>query len=165
MIKKYSYKLFPKPLLALGYFLMVFAIVTLFLSFDTNLSDDIFKRIGFLLGFMLTGLIIVSFKATISIDTDSQNIFKEYRMIGMKLSKDKVHIPVDCKGLMIKQKLKQGTGYYKAVIEMNYDVKSSDMFFYSDRGFVRLINTDHARALKIAEFIKENLRIEYYIQK
>ena len=80
------------------------------------------------------------------------------------MSKEKGRIPKNCQGLILKQNIKRGTGYYKAVIPMNYNVKSCDMFFYSNNGVVRFISTDLKRATIIAELIKENLKIDFKIE-
>jgi hypothetical protein len=38
------------------------------------------------------------------------------------------------------------------------------MFFHSETGIVRLINTDCSRAIKIAEFFKSSLNLEYILE-
>jgi hypothetical protein len=164
-MKKYSYCLFPPPLLALGALIILLGMYSLYLGIESGPESEPYRRIGFSLGFVLVGLVFLSFRSTIILGKNSDVVIKESRMLGMRLSQEKVRIPKNCKGILLKQKQKQGMGYYKAVIPMSYNVSSCDMFFYSDNGVVRIINTDLKRAVRIAEFIKTNLGIEYLVKE
>jgi hypothetical protein len=159
-MKKYSYNMFPIQLIVLGYILILISFIGIYIDFDKSLD----KSIGYSIGFFFVGLIIVTFRSSIIIDSTSEYILKKSRMLGMILSKERVKIPKNCKGSVLKKKIKQGTGYYKAVIPMSYKVKSCDMFFYSDKGVVRLLNTDLKRATIIADLIKETLGLGYNIE-
>jgi hypothetical protein len=110
------------------------------------------------------GLVLVSFRSKIIIDDQSDIVIKESDFLGMTLSSEKVRIPHDCDKIYIKQKNKRGTGYYRSVLPVSYSFKSYDMFFHSETGIVRLINTDCSRAIKIAEFFKSNLKLDYTLE-
>ena len=63
-----------------------------------------------------------------------------------------------------KEKTKRGTGYYRFVLPVSYNFKSYDMFFHSETGIIRLINTDCRRAIKIAEFFKSKVKLDYTLE-
>lgn len=158
---KYSYNLFPGSLQILGYIFIIMAMYGFYITLSSSMNDNSYKDAGYALAFLLIGLILITFKSTILIDKDSESVYKSSHMLGLILSREKVRIPKNCKGLIVKQKTKFGRGYYNAAISMSYRLKSFDISFYSDRGFVRLIHTDEKRALKIASLIKDSLGIAY----
>ncbi len=94
-------------------------------------------------------------------DKDNFNIRKKMHILGFKMSDDLVKIPKLCEGLIIKQKNKKGTGHIDLVIPVSYNLKSGDMYFLTNRGLVRLINTDIKLAIKIGDIIKDEFNIEY----
>jgi len=163
-MKKYSYNLFPKPLIVAGYTMIVLAIVTLFVNIHPGQFED--RKADFVtsVGIAFIGLILVSFRSGIFLDEKSGILIKESGFMGITLSSEKVRIPRNCDKILIKQKNKTGTGYYRAVLPVDYKLKSFDMFFHSDSGVVRFMNTDCSRALKIAEFFKSNLKIDYTLE-
>jgi hypothetical protein len=144
----------------MGYLLIIIGVFGIFLNVD-NIID---RSIGYSIGFIFTGLVVTTFRSIIIIDSTSFCIYKKSRMFGLLLTNDKIIIPSNCKGLFIKQKVKQGTGYYKAVIPVSYKVKSCEMFFYSDKGIVRFLNTDLNRAIIIADMLKETLHLNYKVE-
>lgn len=159
-MKKYTYNLFPVQLIVLGYMLIIIGIVGGIYYFNSSLD----KSFSLAIISILIGLVMVTYRTSITIDSLANVIVKNSRMFGFSLSNERVMIPKNCKGLVLKQRIKQGTGYYKTVIPMNYDVKSCDMFFYSDKGVVRLLNTDIHRAKIIADLISETLSISYSVE-
>jgi hypothetical protein len=110
--------------------------------------------------FFIIGLIMVSFRSKLTIDIHSGYVIKEAGLLNFSLSREKIKIPDNCKKMIIRSKTKTGTGYYRYVLPVSYNFTSFDMFFYSQSGLKRLINTDKSRALKIAEFMRSALNIE-----
>jgi hypothetical protein len=163
-LKEYTYNLFPKPLVIAGYVLICLAFILVAFNLISgkgeNHSNDFVSSVALI----FIGLILISFKSKIMIDVKSNIVVKESGMLGMTLSSEKIKIPGNCDKIFIKQKDKRGTGYYKFVLPVSYNFKSFDMFFHSETGVVRLINTDHKRAIKIAEFFKSNLKFEYIFE-
>lgn len=162
-MKKYSYYLFPKALLIVGYILILLSIAsTLEIVFSIKSVDHF--NYSAPIGFMVIGLIIVSFRSTFIIDKNLNFILKESNLFGMILSREKIKIPHNCKGILIRRKIKKGTGYYRFILPVSYTFTSLDMFFYSESGLVRIINTDYSRALKIAGFLKSDLNLGYILE-
>ena len=122
------------------------------------------ENIPGLITFMIIGFIIVSFKSIILVDESSRFIIREYDLMKIPISKEKIYIPPNCDKILIKQKNKKGTGYYRFVLPVTYIFRSCDMFLSSESGIVRLINTDYSRSLKIAEFLKSCFNIEYVLE-
>jgi hypothetical protein len=164
-MKKYSYNLFPKSLVILGYLLIILAFVIVIISLTSNKSENQFRSFAVSFAVMFIGMIMAAFRSSLIIDTESGCVFKESTLLGMKFSFEKVKIPRNCTGIIIKEIGKIGTGYYRFVIPVSYYFRSFDMFFRSGTGVVRLINTDYKRAIKIAEFIKSVTNLEYQIGK
>jgi hypothetical protein len=162
-MKKYSYNLFPKPFIVIAYILIFLSIVYVFVS---ALIIDNWNHLNLPgpIVLIIIGLIIVSFKSKIIIDIDFHYILKESSMLYLVLSREKVTVPPNCNRIMIKQKVKRGTGYYKFVLPVSYSFKSFDMFLCSDSELVRLINTDYSRSLSIAGFLKYHFNIEYILE-
>lgn len=163
-MKNYSYNLFPKPLILAGYALIILAFVLLLVNLNSVKSDDHIDDFVSSVAIAFIGLVLVSFRSKIIIDDQSDIVIKESDFLGMTLSSEKVRIPHDCDKIYIKQKNKRGTGYYRSVLPVSYSFKSYDMFFHSETGIVRLINTDCSRAIKIAEFLKSNLKLDYTLE-
>ena len=162
-MKKISYDLFPKPIVITGYILILTAIAVTMLSIFP--VWDVFQQENFggLIAFMIIGIIIVSFRSHLVIDAGS--VFKESGLLGIKLSHEKIRIPQDCTGILIKLKIKKGTGYYRFVLPVSYTFKSWDLFLCTRKGLMNLINTDRERAVRIAEFLKSNLHLDYKIEE
>lgn len=162
-MKTYTYNLFPKPLVLLGYTLIFLSVTYILVSILIIKNGD---RVIFPapVGLIIISMIIVFFKSKIIIDEDFRFVIKESNLLNMILSREKVNIPHDCNRILIKQKNKKGTGYYRFVLPVTYSFKSYDMFLCSESRVVRLINTDYSRSLKIAEFFKSNFNIEYILE-
>jgi hypothetical protein len=114
---------------------------------------------------MIIGVIVAAFKSKIVIDENFSFILKESNLLSMTLSRERINIPHECNRILIKQKNKKGTGYYKFILPVTYSFKSYDMFLYSESRIIRLINTDYSRSLKIAQFFKSNFNIEYTLEE
>jgi hypothetical protein len=162
-MKTYTYNLFPKPFVIFGYTLIFLSITYILVSILITKNGD---RVIFPapIALMIISLIIVSFNSKIIIDEDFRFVTKESSLLNMILSREKVNIPHDCKKILIKQKNKKATGYYRFVLPVTYSFISYDMFLCSQSRVVRLINTDYSRSLKIAEFFKSNFNIEYILE-
>jgi hypothetical protein len=162
-MKTYTYNLFPKPFILFGYTLIFLSITYIIISILITKNGD---RVIFPapIALMIISLIIVSFNSKINIDNDFHLVTKESSLFNMILSREKVSIPPGCNKILIKQKIKKGTGYYKFVLPITYSFKSYDMFLCSESRVVRLINTDYSRSLKIAEFFKYNFNTEYILE-
>jgi len=162
-MKTYTYNLFPKPLVLLGYTLIFLSVTYILVSILILKNGD---RVIFPapVASIIISMIIVFFKSKIIIDEDFRFVIKESNLLNMILSREKVNIPHDCNRILIKQKNKKGTGYYRFVLPVTYSFKSYDMFLCSESRVVRLINTDYSRSLKIAEFFKSNFNIEYILE-
>jgi len=151
-MKKYSYNLFPKPYVVFAYIVIFFSLVCIFASVLITENRNHLNLAGPIV-LIFIGFIIVSFKSKIIIDTDFHYVLKESDILNFVLSREKVIVPRNCNRILIVQKNKRGTGYYKFVLPLSYSFKSYDMFLCSDSDTVRLINTDYSRSLKIAGFL------------
>jgi hypothetical protein len=163
-MKEYSYNLFPKPFVAAGYILISLAFVLVAFNILSGKGEIQSNYFVSSVALIFIGLVLISFRSKIIIDGSTNTVVKESSILGMELSSEKVKIPRNCDKIIIKQKNKSGTGYYRLVLPVGYSFKSFDMFFHSDIGIVRLINTDYKRAIKIAEFLKSNLKLEYLLE-
>jgi hypothetical protein len=163
-MKEYSYNLFPKPFVVAGYILISLAFVLMAFNIISGKEEIHSNYFVSSVGLIFIGLVLISFRSKIIIDASSDIVVKESSMLGMKLSTEKVKIPGNCDKIIIKQEHKKGTGYYRFVLPVSYTFKSFDMFFHSETGIVRLINTDYKRAIRIAEFLKSNLELEYLLE-
>lgn len=163
-MKIYSYNLFPKPLVLTGYALIILAFVLFILNLYSGKSESIQNDLVSSIAIVFIGLVLVSFRSKIIIDDKPGIVCKESGFLGISFSNEKIKIPHNCDRIFIKQKNKKGTGYYRSVLPVDYSIKSFDMFFHSDSGVVRLLNTDCSRALKIAEFFKSNLKLDYTLE-
>lgn len=163
-MKNYSYNLFPKPLVMAGYAIIILAFVLLIVNLNSGKNESYMDDLISSVAIVFIGLVLVSFRSKIIIDDQSDIVIKESNFLGMTLSSEKVRIPHNCDRIYIKQKNKRGTGYYRSVLPVNYSFKSFDVFFHSETGIVRLINTDCSRAIRIAEFFKSNLKLDYTLE-
>jgi len=162
-MKKYSYNLFPIQLVLFGYILLILAIAELIITLNSIKSESLHKDFSSSIALAIISLIMILFKSKITIDSNSGYVYKESSLFILTFSREKIKIPWHCDCIIIKQKIKSGTGYYRAIIPVRYKFKSCDIFFHSETGIVRLINTDLKRAIKIAELLKDVLKIEYVI--
>ena len=163
-MKNYTYNLFPLLFVVIGYGFIGLTIYSAIFLIDYSDIEESSSAIAANLGFLAIGFILITLRSKFTIDSQSQLITKEYRVFGMKLSKDRIIIPRQAKEIIIVKKKKRGKGYYQAVIAFGYNLTSYDVFFDSDNGVVRIINTDYKRAVKIAELIKNELKLEYTIK-
>jgi hypothetical protein len=163
-MKTYAYNLFPRPLVVTGYVLIILAFVLLIVNLNSGKSESIMTDLVTSIGIVFIGLVLVSFRSKININDKSDIVILESDFLGITLSNEKVKIPHSCDKIFIKERNKTGTGYYRSVLPVNYKFKSYDMFFHSEKGVVRLLNTDCSRAIKIAEFIKANLKLDYTLE-
>ena len=163
-MKNYSYNPFPKPLVLAGYALIILAFILLIVNLITGKNESLTEDLITTVAIVFIGLVLVSFRSKIIIDDKSGIVIKESDFLGISLSNEKIKIPFNCDKIIIKQKNKTGTGYYRSVLPLSYKFKSYDMFFHSDKGVVRLLNTDCSRAIKIAEFFKSNLKLDYTLE-
>ena len=160
-MKHYSYFLFPPFLFVIGVILVGLGIYFFLFTIDYSVLSENYEVLIGPAGFALFGLILTTFRTRFSIDSSSNQIFKEFRVFGLLLSKDQIRIPLKAKQVIIKQSTKSGKGSMQGVVKFGYRIKSCDVYFESDKGLVRILNTDYERALKIAGFIKDQLGLEY----
>ncbi len=161
----YSYNLFPRPLVITGYILIFLAVAAAIYNLNSLRDSERSTSFGLSAAFFFIGLVMISFRSKIVIDESSEIVIKESGLPGITLSREKIKIPMNCTGILIKQRNKRGTGYYRLVLPVSYNFNSFDMFFISGQCFVRLINTDYNRAIKIAGFLKSNLKLGYVLEK
>ncbi len=163
-MKNYSYNLFPRPLILAGYAIIILAFVLLIVNLSSGKKENHMDDFVSSVALVFIGLVLVSFRSKIIIDDKPGILIKESGFLGIPLSNESIKIPNNCDRIYIKQQNKKGTGYYRSVLPVNYSFKSFDIFFHSDKGVVRLINTDCSRAIKIAEFLKSNLKLDYTLE-
>jgi len=113
--------------------------------------------------FLIIGLIIISSRTKLIIPGVNGYIIKETMILGMNFSQEKIKIPGRCTRILICGKMKKGTGYYRYILPVTYVFKSYDMVFCGELGMTKIMNTDYTRSLKVAEFLKENLKIDYRV--
>ena len=109
----YSYNLFPKLFIVIGYLLIILANALLILDLTLMKSQNLSGSFAISFTMIFIGLIIISFKSILNIDKKSGFIIKESGLLGMILSREKVKIPHSCTGILNKEKGKTGTGYYR----------------------------------------------------
>ena len=163
-MKHLSYFLFPPFLLVIGVILIGISMYSFLSGIDYSILREDYGPLVGAAGFAMFGLMLTTFRTRFTIDTASRKIVKEYRVFGLLLSKDQIRIPKQAKQVIIMQKTKTGKRYVQAVVGFGYRLKSYDIFFDSEKGLVRIMNTDYERSLKIAGFIKEELGIDYILQ-
>ena len=163
-MSKYTYNVFPLIFVILGYGLIGLSVYSGINSIDLSAIEDSSESIVGALGFLGIGLSLITFRSHIMIDANNQLILKEYRILGGRLSKEKIRIPKDADEILIIPKKKQGKGYFRAVIQFGYNINSYDMYFGVNGGVVQIIKTDRKRAIRIAELINKTTDIEYSIK-
>jgi len=162
-MKQHSYSLFPVLFRIVGFIGIGFSVYSLIFNVEYSNLDEAYQPLIGAVGFGLMGLILTTFKGRISIHTDKMQIIKEYRVFGFKLSTDIVKIPPNAYQVLIQRKSKKGRGYIQGVVGFGYNLESCDLFFVTNRGAVRIINTEYKRAVIIAELLKETLNLDYQI--
>jgi hypothetical protein len=163
-MKIYSYNLSPKLFVLFGYVFIILAFAILLTGLNSAKNENILTDFATSIAIIIIGLIMISFKSKLIIDDKSGFVIKESGLWGMTFSKEKIRIPKNCDRILIKQKTKKGSGYYRFVIPVAYSFKSFDMFFHSETGMARLINTDYKRAIKIGEFFKSKIGLDYTLE-
>jgi len=163
-MKHFSYFLFPPVFIVIGIILIGISLYSFFFAIDYSALQDNYETLIGPAGFFLFGLILTTFRTRFSIDRTSNQIFKEFKVFGLILSKDTIRIPSQASQVVIKQTTKSGSGYMHGVVKFGYRIKSCDVYFESERGLVRILNTDYDRALEIAGFIKDQLGLDYSLQ-
>lgn len=156
-MKQYKYNLFPKPLLVAAYLLITLAFA--YIIYNISSGDQL--NIAGPVVCIIISLVIVSFRSGISFDDSLTFVIKESSLAGMTLLREKIKIPFACNHIIIRKEAKKGTGHYRFILPVTYSFESFDIFLCSGSERVRLINTDHSRALKIAEFLKLSTGIRY----
>lgn len=164
-MKQYSYYLFPVFFFVLGILVIGLSLYALIFSIDyASLDDDNQALVG-AIGFILIGAVLLTFRGRILVDKDQMQIIKENRVLGLVLSKNRIKIPDKVNHILIQEKSKQGKGYFQGAVGFSYGILSSDVYFTNDRGAKKIISTDQKRAIKIAEILKDQLKIEYTIKR
>ena len=160
-MKKISYNIFPLPVLVLGYLFIL-------VSFTLVVVNPVSRQYGFIseqlasaAAFLVIGLVIITTRTRLIIPGVNRYIIKETMILGMNFSQEKIKIPGRCTRILICGKTKKGTGYYRYVLPVTYMFKSYDMVFCGELGMTKILNTDYSRALKVSEFLKESLKIDY----
>lgn len=161
-MKRISYNLFPVPFMLLGYIFIILPVIAVLGNMTAGqLSSFNSERIAVSATLLVIGLVLVSFRSGIIIPGDAGYLIKEASIMGITFSQEKIKIPGRSTRILICGKIKKATGYYRLVLPVTYFFKSFDMVFCGELGMTKILNTDYSRALKIAEFLKENLKIEY----
>ena len=164
-MKQYSYFLFPVFFIVLGVVAIGLSVYSLFFSIDyASLDKEYHTLIGALM-FMVLAIVFITFRGCIKVDKERMQIIKEYKVLGFLLSKDIVKVPRKVNQVLIQEKPKQVQGFIQAAIGFTYTLKSSDIYFSSESGAVKIISTDHERAIKIAEILKDQLNLNYSIKR
>jgi hypothetical protein len=162
-MRKYSYSLFPKPLVLTGYSLILLSFGYILISLTVT-DFRVFLRLPAPITLIFIGFVLSTLRASVILHNDRPFIIKETSLLKMTFSTEKVLPPHDCKKLLIRERNKKGTGYFKFVIPVSYSLKSYDMFLCSGSKAVRLINTDYERALEIARFLKPHFSFEQVLK-
>ncbi|MBN2519785.1 MAG: hypothetical protein JXB17_04710 [Bacteroidales bacterium] len=160
-MKKETYFLFPYHFLILGFALLVFGFYNIINSIKLFIETIELRDLALNLAFTVIGLIILTTRASFIIDYINKNIIKTVKIFGIRMSDEKIHIPENCKELIIKKKTKRGKGYYKAVIPFFYNLESYDLYLKANSYIKKLISTEQNRASRIAENFKELLGIDF----
>lgn len=164
-MKQYSYFLFPVFFIVLGVLAIGLSVYSLIFSIDyASLDEEYYTLIG-ALGFFLIGIVFLTFRGYIKVDKEQMQIIKENKVFGFLLSRDIVKVPKKVTQILIQEKPKKARGYIQAAVGFTYMIQSSDLYFTSERGAVKIISTDHERAIKIAEILKEQLKLNYSIKR
>ncbi len=162
MMKKYSYLLFPRLFNLLGTLLILLAILDLVFFPDNPDADQITGTIGGALALLVIGLTLVTFRIRLSASREKHVVKKEYRVLGLRLSGEQINVPPGADTIVLKNKQKKGICYVQAAVGFGYTLQSVDIFLSSGKKITRIINTDRKRAGKIAEFLQNELGLEYH---
>ncbi len=161
-MRKLSYPLFPFYLRFVGFLIIAGSIVAAITVVDYSDPEDAASTLGGLLAFLAIGMVLASFRNNVYI-LNSSYLIKHYKILGLGVSKEKVKIPKNVSGLLLKTKLKTGRGYVKAAVGFGYTIKSTDIYFLVNGNTIPVIKTDKRRALQIADFLKSELSVDYIV--
>lgn len=160
-MKKLSYNLFPLPVLIPGYLFIMFSLASILINPGSGQMGFRTDQLASSAAFFFIGLVIITSRTRLTIPATSGYIIRDTFFLGMNFSQEKIVIPGKGTRILICGKTKKGTGYYRLVLPVTYMFRSYDMVFCGEKGMVKIMNTDYARALKVAEFLKENLKMKY----
>lgn len=160
-MQKISYNIFPLPVLVIGYIFILFSFVSILINPASGQMGFRAEQVASSATFFIIGLIIISSRTRLIIPGINGYIIKENVILGINFSQEKIKIPGRSARILICGKVKKGTGYYRFVLPVTYMFKSYDMVFCGELGMTKIMNTDYSRAVKIAEFLKEHLKIDY----
>ncbi|HLN54938.1 MAG TPA: hypothetical protein VK207_03035 [Bacteroidales bacterium] len=160
-MKKIAYNIFPLPVVILGYIFVFFSFASVLINPSSGQMEFRSDQVAGSATFLIIGLVIVSSRTRLVIPGVNGYIIKESVILWMNFSQEKIIIPGRCTRILICGKMKKGTGYYRYVLPVTYMFKSYDMVFCGELGMTKIMNTDYSRALKVAEFLKDNLKIDY----
>ncbi len=156
---KHSYFLFPLWMIIISYIVLIFSIIIAFIGLNAGNYAEMIS----LIPFVLITLIIITFQSVIMVEKPSNRMIKQSKMLGISLSSEKIRIPKEC-SVILKKKSITGKGYYKAAVGVSYKLNACDMYFVTPtKRLTRIIKTDSKRALKIADFLKRTLDLDYVI--
>lgn len=166
---KLSYRLFPDFLIGVGVFLLLLtgfnlSIIIYDLVFR-NIYEDINIAIGANLGFAFVGLVLITARSIITVDSENRVIHKRMKLIGFLMSNEKINVPIDCNELIAKGKIKRGKGYYHAVIPFSYKTKTMDIYLRYKKRLYKVISTGPKRGKQIAELLNKSLDINYEMKE
>ncbi len=163
-MKKLSNNIFPLPILILGYIFILFSIVSVLINPASRQMGFRTEQLPSAMTFLIIGMVVISARTRIIVPGVNGYIVRETVILGINFSQEKIKIPGRCTRILICGKMKKGTGYYRYILPVTYIFKSYDMVFCGELGMTKILNTDYSRALKVAEFLKENLKINYRIE-
>jgi len=164
-MKQYSYYLFPVFFMVIGILVIGLSLYALIFTIDYTSLDEEYQTLVGAIGFILFGTVLLTLRGCIVVDINRMQVIKETRVMGLLLSKDRIKIPNKVNHILIQEKTKQGKGYFQGAVGFSYRIQSSDLYFANDRGAVKIISTDYERAIKIAEILKDQLKLDYSIKK
>ena len=94
---------------------------------------------------------------------------KKFKPLGSRILVKRSEAALSKGGILLpdsaQEKPKQGRGYFQGAVGFSYRIQSSDLYLTNDRGAVKIISTDHKRAIKIAEILKDQLKLDYSIKR
>jgi len=164
---KLSYRLFPDFLVGVGIFLLLLTgfnlSITIYDLVFRNIYEDINIAIGANLGFAFVGLVLITTRSIITVDSENRVIHKRMKLIGVLMSNEKIKVPQGCNELIAKGKIKRGTGYYHSVIPFGYKIKSMDIYLNYKKRLYKIVSTGPQRGKQIAELLNKSLGINYEV--
>ena len=164
-MKQYSYYMFPVFIIVIGILVIGLSLYALIFTIDYASLDEEPQTLVGAIGFILIGTFLLTFRGSIVVDKNRIQIIKENKVMGLLLSKERIKIPDNANHILIQEKPKQGRGYFQGAVGFSYRIQSSDLYLTNDRGAVKIICTDHERAIKIAEILKDQLKLDYSIKR